>query len=60
MSNNLKKIISFYKSYYKDLDIGTIKSHYFISFLEFDILIRFNLKVTKEEIKLILEAIQGG
>lgn len=60
MKNNLKNIISFYKSYYKDLDIRTIKSSYFISLLEFDIVIRFNLKATKEDLKIIIEAIQGG
>lgn len=60
MRNDLKKIISFYKSYYKDLDIGTIKSSYFISILEFDILIRFNFRPTLVDLKLIIEAIQGG
>ena len=60
MSNNLKKIISFYKSYYKDLDIRTIKSSYFISLLEFDILVRFNFRPRAVDLEIILEAIQGG
>ena len=60
MRNNLNKIISFYKNYYKDLDVGTINSNYFISFLEFDIFIRFNLRPTREDLKIIIEAIPGG
>lgn len=60
MRNNLNKIISFYKNYYKDLDVGTINSSYFISFLEFDIFIRFNLRPTREDLKIVIEAIQGG
>lgn len=60
MRNNLKNIISFYKSYYKDLDIDTIKSSYFISILEFDILIRFNFRPTSVDLKLILEAIKNN
>ena len=60
MRNNLNKIISFYKNYYKDLDVGTINSNYFISFLEFDIFIRFNLRPTREDLKIVIEAIQGG
>ena len=60
MNNNLKNIISFYKSYYKDLDIRTIKSSYFISLLEFDILVRFNFRVRAVDLEIILEAIQGG
>ena len=60
MKNNLKNIISFYKSYYKDLDIRTIKSSYFISLLEFDILVRFNFRVRAVDLEKILEAIQGG
>ena len=60
MRNNLKKIISFYKSYYKDLDIRTIKSSYFISLLEFDILVRFNFRPRAVDLEIILEAIQGG
>ena len=60
MRNNLKKIISFYKSYYKDLDIRTIKSNYFRTILEFDILVRFNFRVRAVDLEIILEAIQGG
>lgn len=60
MRNNLNKIISFYKNYYKDLDVGTINSSYFINFLEFDIFIRFNLRPTREDLKIVIEAIQGG
>lgn len=58
MRNNLKNIISFYKNYYKDLDINTVNSNYFVSMLEFDILIRFNFRPTSVDLKLILEAIQ--
>ena len=60
MRNNLKNIISFYKSYNKELDIDTIKSSYFISILEFDILIRFNFRPTSVDLKLILEAIKNN
>ena len=60
MRNNLNKIISFYKHYYNDLDIRTIKSNYFISLLEFDLMVRFNLRATKEDLKIIIEAILGG
>ena len=60
MKNNLKNIISFYKSYYKDLDIRTIKSNYFRTILEFDILVRFNFRVRAVDLEIILEAIQGG
>lgn len=60
MNNNLKNIISFYKSYYKDLDIRTIKSNYFRTILEFDILVRFNFRVRAVDLEIILEAIQGG
>ena len=58
MRNNLKNIISFYKNYYKDLDVNTVNSNYFVSILEFDILIRFNFRPTSVDLKLILEAIQ--
>ena len=58
MRNNLKNIISFYKNYYKDLDVNTVNSNYFVSMLEFDILIRFNFRPTKVDLKLILEAIK--
>lgn len=60
MNNNLKNIISFYKSYYKDLDIRTIKSNYFRTILEFDILVRFNFRVRAVDLEIILESIQGG
>ena len=58
MRNNLKNIISFYKNYYKDLDVNTVNSNYFVSMLEFDILIRFNFRPTSVDLKLILEAIE--
>ena len=58
MRNNLKNIISFYKNYYKVLDVNTVNSNYFVSMLEFDILIRFNFRPTSVDLKLILEAIQ--
>ena len=60
MRNNLNKIISFYKPYYKDLHQDTINSPYFISMLEFDVLVRFNLRPTREDLKIIIEAIPGG
>lgn len=59
MKNNLNKMISFYKNYYKELDIKTIKNSKFNILLEFDIVIRFNIKPTKEELNHIIEAIQG-
>lgn len=60
MKNNLNKMISFYKNYYKELDVKTIKNSKFNILLEFDIVIRFNIKPTKEELGQIIEAIQGG
>ena len=45
-------------NYYKDLDVNTVNSNYFVSMLEFDILIRFNFRPTSVDLKLILEAIQ--
>lgn len=60
MKKNLNKMISFYKNYYKELDIKTIKNSKFNILLEFDIVIRFNIKPTKEELGQIIEAIQGG
>ncbi len=60
MKNNLNKMISFYKNYYKELDVKTIKNSKFNILLEFDIVIRFNIKPTKEELNHIIEAIQGG
>ena len=60
MKKPLNKVLSFYKSLYKDLHQDTINSPYFISMLEFDILVRFNLRPTREDLKIIIEAIQGG
>lgn len=60
MKKNLNKMISFYKNYYKELDVKTIKNSKFNILLEFDIVIRFNIKPTKEELGQIIEAIQGG
>ena len=59
MKKNLNKMISFYKNYYKELDVKTIKNSKFNILLEFDIVIRFNIKPTKEELNHIIEAIQG-
>ena len=60
MNKPLNKVLSFYKSLYKDLHQDTINSPYFISMLEFDVLVRFNLRPTREDLKIIIEAIQGG
>ena len=56
----LNKLLSFYKNYYKELHQETIKSPSFLIMLEFDIVIRFNIRPTKEELEQIIEAIQGG
>ena len=56
----LNKLLSFYKNYYKELHQDTIKSPSFLIMLEFDIVIRFNIRPTKEELEQIIEAIQGG
>ena len=56
----LNKLLSFYKNYYKELHQETIKSHSFLIMLEFDIVVRFNIRPTKEELEQIIEAIQGG
>ena len=56
----LNKLLSFYKNYYKELHQETIKSPSFLIMLEFDIVFRFNIRPTKEELKQIIEAIQGG
>lgn len=56
----LNKLLSFYKNYYKELHQETIKSPSFIIMLEFDIVVRFNIRPTKEELEQIIEAIQGG
>ena len=56
----INKLLSFYKNYYKELHQDTIKSPSFLIMLEFDIVVRFNIRPTKEELKQIIEAIQGG
>ena len=56
----LNKLLSFYKNYYKELHQETIKSPSFLIMLEFDIVLRFNIRPTKEELEQIIEAIQGG
>ena len=56
----LNKLLSFYKNYYKELHQETSKSPSFLIMLEFDIVVRFNIRPTKEELKQIIEAIQGG
>lgn len=56
----INKLLSFYKNYYKELHQETIKSPSFLIMLEFDIVVRFNIRPTKEELKQIIEAIQGG
>jgi hypothetical protein len=56
----LNKLLSFYKNYYKELHQETIKSPSFLIMLEFDIVVRFNIRPTKEELEQIIEAIQGG
>ena len=50
----LNKLLSFYKNYYKELHQDTIKSPNFIIMLEFDIVVRFNIRLTKEELKQII------
>lgn len=56
----INKLLSFYKNYYKELHQDTIKSPSFLIMLEFDIVVRFNIRPTKEELEQIIEAIQGG
>lgn len=56
----LNKLLSFYKNYYKELHQDTIKSPSFLIMLEFDIVVRFNIRPTKKELEQIIEAIQGG
>jgi histidinol phosphatase-like PHP family hydrolase len=56
----INKLLSFYKNYYKELHQETIKSPSFLIMLEFDIVVRFNIRPTKEELEQIIEAIQGG
>lgn len=53
----LNKLISYYKDLFKDLSIDTINTPTFKSMLEFDILIRFDYRISKKEISLICEAI---
>jgi hypothetical protein len=57
MGNNINKIIDFYREYFKDLNKATLTSDFFILILEFDILIRFNLKLNKNDLKTIIENI---
>lgn len=57
MGNNINKIIDFYREYFKDLNKATLTSDFFILILEFDILIRFNLKLNKNDLKTIIEHI---
>lgn len=56
----INKLLSFYKNYYKELHQDTIKSPSFLIMLEFDIVVRFNIRPTKKELEQIIEAIQGG
>ncbi len=57
MGNNINKIIDFYREYFKDLNKATLTSDFFILILEFDILIRFNLKLNKNDLKRIIKNI---
>ena len=57
MGNNINKIVEFYREYFKDLNKATLTSDFFILILEFDILIRFNLKLNKNDLKTIIENI---
>lgn len=50
----LNKLLSFYKNYYKELHQDTIKSPSFLIMLEFDIVVRFNIRPTKEELEQII------
>lgn len=59
MGNNINKIIDFYREYFKDLNKATLTSDFFILILEFDILIRFNLKLNKNDLKTIIENINN-
>ena len=53
-----KKILNFYKEYFKDLNIDTLRSENFILMLEFDIMARFNFRPTKNDLKRIIESIK--
>ena len=55
--NFLPDFFNFYKEYFKDLNKATITSDFFILILEFDILIRFNLKLNRNDLKRIIENI---
>lgn len=59
MGNNINKIIDFYREYFKDLNKATLTSDFFILILEFDILIRFNLKLNKNDLKTIIKNINN-
>lgn len=59
MGNNINKIIDFYREYFKDLNKATLTSDFFILILEFDILIRFNLKLNKNDLKRIIKNINN-
>ena len=50
----LNKLLSFYKNYYKELHQDTIKSPSFLIMLEFDIIVRFNIRPTKKELEQII------
>jgi len=62
MGNNINNIIRFYKNYYKDLNIATLRSDFFILILEFDIVARFNFRPNLKDLKIIIKAIEekGG
>lgn len=55
----LNRLLSFYKNLYRDLHQDTINSSYFISMLEFDILLRFNMKPTKETLDYLIKNLGG-
>lgn len=59
MGNNINKIVDFYREYFKDLNKATLTSDFFILILEFDILIRFNLKLNKNDLKTIIKNINN-
>ena len=59
MKKPLDKVLSFYKSLYKDLHQDTINSPYFLSMLEFDILLRFNMKLNKKTLDYLIKNLGG-
>ena len=59
MNKPLNKVLSFYKSLYKDLHQDTINSPYFLSMLEFDVLLRFNMKLNKETLDYLIKNLGG-